>query len=559
MKVSDYVVGFIESVTDSLFLLSGGGIMHLIDSVGKSKKLHAVCCHHEQAAAIAAEGYARIKNNVGVALVTTGPGGTNAITGVAGAWLDSVPVLVIGGQVKTDNITPRKNGALTVRAIGFQELNCIDMVKPITKYAATVEEKEDIRYHLEKAVYLARTGRPGPVWVEIPLDIQDSDINPEKIRGFSPPSLSQFTESKIPMDLIVSELKKAKRPLLLAGSGIRLAWGEKILWKVLNQLKINAATVIINDDDLITNEYEYYLGRQGIPGNETANWAIDNCDLLLVIGDRLQLTQLSYDYANFATQAMKIMVDIDENELHKKTVDIDIPVCADAKVFLEELYKRKIKLHRWNIQVKTINPRDFIPHGNYVNIYAFLNTLAKHSKKYHVATADGMASLGPHQALAIRRGQRFITNAGLGHMGSGLPYAIGVGFASNKEPVICMEGDGSLMLNIQELQTVFHHNLPIKLFIWNNNGYYSIRTTHLNYFKKEFASSPETGVSFQDFEKIIKAWGFAYRKIANNKDLDKVEEIMNYKGPIVCELVIDPNQPMPSKWTAGMYRGKKLP
>ena len=249
MKVSDYVVGFIESVTDSLFLLSGGGIMHLIDSVGKSKKLHAVCCHHEQAAAIAAEGYARIKNNVGVALVTTGPGGTNAITGVAGAWLDSVPVLVIGGQVKTDNITPRKNGALTVRAIGFQELNCIDMVKPITKYAATVEEKEDIRYHLEKAVYLARTGRPGPVWVEIPLDIQASDINPEKIRGFSPPSLSQFTESKIPMDLIVSELKKAKRPLLLAGSGIRLAGGEKILWKVLNQLKINAATVIINDDD----------------------------------------------------------------------------------------------------------------------------------------------------------------------------------------------------------------------------------------------------------------------------------------------------------------------
>lgn len=558
MKLSDYVVQFVESKTDSIFLLSGGGIMHLVDSFGKSKKLNTICCHHEQGAAIAAEGYARIKNDVGVVLVTTGPGGTNAITGVAGAWLDSVPMLVISGQVKTDNITPRKNGALTVRAIGFQELNVIDMVKPITKYAVTVEEKEDIKYHLEKAVHLAKTGRPGPVWVEIPLDIQASEINPEKLRGFSDFPSSQFTKPKIPMDIIVSQLKKAKRPLLLAGSGIRLAGGEKILWKVLDQLKINTATVIINDDDLVTSEYEYYLGRQGIPGNVAANWAIDNCDVLLVVGDRLQLTQLSYDYPNFATQATKIMVDIDENELHKKTVDIDIPVCADAKVFLEELYKQKIKLNRWNIKVKPINPRDFKPHGDYVNIYAFLSELGKYSKKYHITTADGMASLGPHQALAIRRGQRFITNAGLGHMGSGLPYALGVSLASNKEPVICMEGDGSLMLNVQELQTILYHKLPIKLFIWNNNGYYSIRGTHLNYFKKEFASSPETGVSFPNFEKLIQAWGFPYRRIANNKDLSQIPEMMNYKGPIVCELVIDPNQPMFKKWTAGMYRGKSL-
>jgi len=559
MKLSDYVVNYIESITDSIFLLSGGGIMHLVDSVGKSKYLNTICCHHEQGAAIAAEGYARIKNEVGVVLVTTGPGGTNAITGVAGAWLDSIPMLVISGQVKTDNITPKKNGALTVRAIGFQELNLIDIVKPITKYAITVEEKEDIKYCLEKAVYLAKTGRPGPVWVEIPLDIQASEIDLKTLRGFSDPSPSQYAKPKIPMPLIVSELKKAKRPLLLVGNGVRLAGGEKILWKVLNQLNINTATVIITDDDLVTYEYPYYLGRQGIPGNVAANWAVDNCDLLLVIGDRLQLTQLSYDYSNFATQATKIMVDIDETELHKKTVDIDIPVCADAKLFLEELYKQKIKLHRWNVKVKPINSADLKPQGDFVNVYTFLSELGKYSKKYHIATADGMASLVPHQALAIRRGQRFVTNAGLGHMGSGLPYAIGVSIASNSDSVICMEGDGSLMLNIQELQTVLYHKLPIKLFIWNNNGYYSIRATHLNYFKKEFASSPKTGVSFPNFENLIQAWGFPYRKIARDKDLAMIPEIMNYKGPIVCELMIAPDQPVLQKWSAGMYRGKNLP
>ena len=556
MKLSDYVVKYVESITDSIFLLSGGGIMHLVDSVGRSKKLNPICCHHEQGAAIAAEGYARVKNGLGVVLVTTGPGGTNAITGVAGAWLDSIPMLVISGQVKTDNITPRKNGALTVRAIGFQELNIIDIVKPITKYAVTVEKKEDIKYLLEKAVHLAKTGRPGPVWVEIPLDIQASEIDSKQLQGFSDILPSQFIEPKIPMNIIVEQLKKAKKPLLLVGNGIRLAGGEKILWKVIDQLKINTATTIFTSDDLITYEYPYYLGRQGVPGNKAANWAIDNCDLLLVIGDRLQLTQTSYDYQNFATQATKIMVDIDENELHKKTLDIDIPICADAKLFLEKLYGQKIKLNRWNIKVKAINSSDYKPQGNYVNVYKFLSELNKFSRNYHITTANGMASVVPHQALVVRRGQRFITNAGLGHMGSGLPMAIGASIANHKKPVICMEGDGSLMLNIQELQTILYHKLPIKLFIWNNNGYYSIRNTHLNYFKKEFASSPETGVNFPNFEKLMKAWGFSYFKIRNDDELHKVKEVMNIDRSVVCELIIDPLQPVIPKWTSGQFRNK---
>jgi len=557
MKLSDYVVKFIEEKTDTLFFLSGGGIMHLVDSIGRSKKLQRVCCHHEQVAATAAEGYARMKNKVGVCLVTTGPGGTNAITGAAGAWLDSIPMLVINGQVKTDNIAPRKHGANKVRAIGFQELNVIDMVRPISKYAETVWYPEDIRYHLEKAVCLAQSGRPGPSWVEIPLDIQAAEINPKKLRGYSPTLDLQtaFTKPKIPMKLIVKELQKAKRPLLLVGNGIWLAGAEKILWKVLDKLKINTVTTIITCDDLVTYQYPYYLGRQGIPGTETANWAIDNCDLLLVIGERLQLTQTSYDYQNFATQATKIMVDIDENELMKKTVNIDIPVLCDAKVFLEALYKEQVKLNRWPVKVKPIIAGDYQPKGKFVNVYKFMEALSRYSNHHHVATADGMGSLIPHQALKLKRGQRFVTNAGLGQMGSGLPYAIGMSFATKKGPIICMEGDGSLMLNIQDLQTILHHRLPIKLFIWNNGGYFSIRSTHLAYFKKEYASSPATGVTFPNFEKLVKAWGFDYVKIADDHDLPKVKEVINHKGPIVCELMIDPMQPVLPKWTAGQYYG----
>jgi len=556
MKLSDYVFQFIkQEVTDSVFLLSGGGIMHLVDSLGKSD-LNAYCCHHEQAATIAAEGYGRIKNYPGVALVTSGPGGTNAVTGIAGAWLDSIPMLVIAGQVKRDNITPRKNGIPVVRQIGFQELNVIDIVKPITKYAVTVEDEKEIRFHLEKALYLATNSRPGPVFIEIPLDVQAAEIEPDNLKSFNP---SELNEKKFDLDSTIMEkvarlLQEAKRPLLMAGNGIRLAKGEEILWKVLEKLRINAVTPMFTADDLITYEYPYYLGRQGIPGNESANYAVDNCDLLLVIGERLQLTQTSYDYQKFATGAKKIMVDINEEELKKKTIQIDIPVSCDAKIFLEELYKQDIELNRWEVKVKPVNPADYAGKNKYLNVYSFLEELSKYSSGLDIATANGMASVALHQALKIRRGQRFITNAGLGHMGSGLPLAIGACVARDKKPVICCEGDGSIMLNIHELQTIKHHNLPIKIFIFNNNGYYSIRTTHLRYFNKIFAADPETGVSLPNFEKLLTAWGFEYKKIANNTELFKVKEVIEFNGPIVCELIIDPSQPMLPRWEAGLLK-----
>ena len=553
MKLSDYVVQFIRKKADAVFLLSGGGIMHLVDSLGKSK-LDVYCCHHEQAAAIAAEGYARIKNDIGVVIGTSGPGGTNIITGAAGAWLDSIPMLVITGQVKRNHIIPRQNGVPMIRQLGFQELNVIDLVKPITKYATTVVNPSQIRYHLEKAVYLAKSGRPGPVWLEIPLDVQAAAINPKKLKAFSPPAINPSAAKNLPIKKIVKLLEKSKRPLLMAGNGIRLAGGEEILWQMLEKLKINAVTPMFTADDLVTNEYQYYLGRQGIPGNKSANYAVDNCDLLLIVGERMQLTQVSYDYKKFATQAKKIMVDIDQNEMRKKTIKIDIPVHADAKIFLEKLYQQDFTLNRWDIEVEPINPDHYQGKRQYLNVYRFLKELNKYSKGFDIATANGMASVIPHQTLKLYRGQRFITNAGLGHMGSGLPLAIGACVAREKKPVICTAGDGSIMLNIQELQTVVHHKLPLKIFIFNNNGYYSIRTTHKRYFNKVFSADPESGVSFPNFEKLIKAWGIKYFKINNDQEIHQTKKAIDFPGPTVCELMIDPNQPMLQKWTAGQYR-----
>lgn len=556
MKLSDYVIQFVQQeVADSVFLLSGGGIMHLVDSIGKSK-INAYCCHHEQAAVIVAEGYGRIKNSPGVAVVTTGPGGTNAVTGLAGAWLDSIPMLVIAGQVKRDNITPRHNGQPMVRQIGFQELNVIDIVKPITKYAVTVENENDIRYHLEKAVYLANHGRPGPVFVEIPLDVQAQEIEPETLKQFNPSELQEKNNgfNKEQMATAVKLLQTAKKPLLMAGNGIRLAGGEKELWQFLNKTKINAVTPIFTADDLVTYDYPFYLGRQGMPGNFTANYAIDNCDVLLIVGERMQLTQTSFDYDKFALQAKKIMVDVDAGELQKKTLKIDVPILGDVKEFLEELNKYDMTLNRWEVAIKPVKSVDYPCENKYLNVYRFLEELSVCSNNYDVATANGVASVAPHQALKISRGQRFITNAGLGHMGSGLPMAMGASIARGKKPVICTEGDGSIMLNIQELQTVKHHQLPIKIFIFNNNGYYSIKNTHLKFFNKIFAADPASGVSLPDYSKIIPAWGLAYERIKNDTELDKVKRVMEFDGPIVCELMLDPGQIMPDKWAAGLLK-----
>jgi acetolactate synthase-1/2/3 large subunit len=553
VKVSDYIVHFIEERAEAAFLLPGGAIMHVIDSLGASEKLRAIVCHHEQGVATAAEGYGRMKNSPGFIAVTSGPGGTNAITGVAGAWLDSIPMFVMSGQVKTDNITPRKNGMPAVRTMGFQELNIVDLVRPITKYAVMVEDAKDIRYHLEKAWHLATTGRPGPVWLDIPLDITATLVDPEALRGFTPTPSSMFQSPKLPLGLVTEKLRQARRPLLMAGNGIRLAGAEDLLWRFLERTGINTVTPMFTADDLVTYEYPNYLGRQGMWGNDSANYAVDNCDLLLIVGERLQLTQTSYDYEKFATQATKIMVDVDPEELHKKTVQIDIPIECDARCFLAALLEQDLNLQEWHVQPSRIDPADFPGSDEYVDVYRFLEELNGHTHGWHVATADGTASLMPHRTLRVTRGQRFLTNAALGQTGSGLPLAIGCAVASGT-PVICMEGDGSLMFNIQELQTAVYNKLPIKLFIYNNNGYVSVRNTHRNYFGRLFASDPESGISFPDYSKVIPAFGIPYTRISNNGELHKVAEFMSTPELAACEIMIDPGRKLVNVWAAGKFR-----
>jgi len=544
MRTADYICKSLEKITDSIFLVSGGGHMHMVDAIGKSN-LKSYCCHHEQGCSLAAEGYARMKNNIGVCAVTTGPGGTNAITGVAAAWVDCIPMLVLSGQMREDIRLTEEDKSKGLRQLGPQELNILDIVKPITKYSTMLTDKKKVRYELEKAVYMAKRGQPGPVWLDIPLDIQREDINPKALEGFIPKQ-EQEEKQNIQYNQIVEALNKSQKPLMLVGHGIRLAKGVEELWKFAKKTKINIASAM-SGTDLINYEYPYYLGNQGLTGNESANYAIDNCDLLLTIGTRMQIRQTSWDYKYCAKNAVKIMVDISEAELEKRTLNIDIPVCTDAKEFLKGINQRTdLNIKRWYVPVKPIEYED---KKGYIDVYHFFEELSGKCD-FPVVTANGMTAEAPHQALKLKKGQRLITNTAYGEMGKGLPMAIGTCVANNHNPVICFEGDGSVMMNIQELQTILYHQLPIKTFILNNNGYYSIRNTHRNYFQKIFAADETSGVGFPDWSKLAPGWEIKYEQIKDKEDLYKIDRILNYQGPVICELIIDPNQKMLPRWSA---------
>ena len=521
--------------------------MHTVDSIGKSN-LNSYCCHHEQGCALAAEAYSRINNDkIGVASVTTGPGATNAITGVGAAWVDGIPMIVISGQVRKEiKLSPEdiKNG---LRRLGEpQEINFIPIAKPITKYAVCVENPEEIRYHLEKAYYLAKSGKPGPVWIEIPLDVQRTEIDENNLVGFETPNKPKYG---IPFKEITNALNNAKKPLLLVGNGIRLAGAIPELHEFIKKTNINVITAM-SGTDLVDHDYPNYLGEHGMTGVPTANYASDNCDLLLTIGTRLQIRQTSFEYNEFAKDAIKILVDIDQSELYKRTLNLDIPVCANAKDFLKGILKEEIKLNEWNVSKI---PLKHEPIENYINIYEFLNELSGKCD-YPVITANGMCAETPHQVLKLKKDQRLITNTAFGEMGKGLPMAMGACVANNKKPVICLTGDGSIMMNIQELQTVIYHKLPIKIFIFNNGGYFSIRNTHRNFFNKIFASDPASGVGLPDWSKLAPGWGIKYESIKNKNDLYKIQEVLDFEGPIICELFIDPNQYKLPKWGAGLMK-----
>ncbi len=560
-KLSDYVIDFIyrQGVHD-IFTLSGGGCMHLIDSLGSHGKIKYVCNLHEQACAMAMEGYARDRGDVGVALVTTGPGSTNTLTGVIGAWLDSVPSVVVSGQVKRETMRPFPE----LRQLGDQEINIIDMVKPVTKYAAVVDNPQDIRYHLEKAFYLARHGRPGPCWIDIPLDVQSSQIEPDKLRGFDRSEMKENADmarlDKQVQDT-ASRLAKAKRPVLLIGKGIRIAHAQEKLLELVQKLKVPVITSFTGFD-LIEANNPYYQGRQGTLGPRGGNFIVQNSDLLLCIGTRLNTRMVSYNYKMFARAAYKIVVDIDEAELRKPTIHPDMPVVADAAVFIQKLLDKVgsgglAEKKEWmqycmkiNAKYPVVRPEHY-KEKDYVNLYAFVKELSNAMKENEtVVCTDGFACIGPYQAFDIKSGQRVIFNSGCASMGYDLPAAIGAAVAEGRQKqIVCLAGDGSIQLNIQELQTIVHYHLPIKIFVINNFGYLSIRETQKNLFNSHFvATDPDTGVGLPDMEKISVAYGLPYRRLTNNADLQKqIKEFLSIKGAAMCEVMMSPKKGLDTK------------
>jgi acetolactate synthase I/II/III large subunit len=556
MKLSDYVMAFIAKAgVRHVFMLSGGGAMHLVDSVGKNKELTYICNLHEQACAVAADAYSQYTNNLGVALVTTGPGGTNTITGVAGAWLDSTPMLIISGQVKRPDMV----GDRGVRQMGFQEIDIISVVRPITKYAATVMEPSTIRYHLEKAIYLARLGRPGPVWIDIPLDVQAAMIDENTLQGFDATEITNNKKDESLAEKVccaLELLKKAQRPVILAGNGIRLANALDDFLRLIGTLGIPVLTTW-KAADFIPDDHPLYAGRPGAVAQRGANFTQQNADWLMIIGARLDLGQTAYTHENFAPAAHKIMVDVDAAEIGKMHMDIDVPVIADAgdfiREFLAQLSKTTQKDHlpwmkqckEWQKRYPVILPEYWHDTG-FVNDYVLIDVLSDElsGEDLLIPGSSGACSERTMQAFRAKTGLRIFNSQGLGSMGFGIPAAIGGCVASGKKRTVCIEGDGGFIMNIQELETVKRLNLPIKFFVLNNGGYVSIQTTQRNYFDGHYVgSSAASGVTLPDIQKVAKSFSLATACLKNHDTIrEKIRGILLMQGPVVCEVMVSPDQ-----------------
>jgi len=560
MRLADYLVGRLRELTGSkhCFLLSGGGMMHLLDALGRSNQVKPIPMHHEQAAVIAADAYGRVYNTAGIVFVTSGPGGTNAVTGVAGAWIESTPLLVISGQVS--RATYKKDSG--VRQMGFQEIDIIPIVEPITKYAQMVLEPENVRYHLEKAVYLAKSGRPGPVWLDIPLDVQAARIEIFQLRSFDPSEIKPLTEpaeeTKEKIQILLRWIKESKRPLLLGGHGVWLSGAKDLFRKLADTLQIPVQTSW-NGIDLTEEEYPLFFGRHNSYGPRYPNFIVQNCDLLISIGSRLGLQQIGFNYQAFARGARKVVVDIDSKELYKFTLKPDLPFQTDTKYFLEQLLgairKNDFKATdidewvRWCRERKARYPicsKEYYEDDSYVDPYVFIDSLSDNlpPDALIIPGSSGTCFTVTNQVFKIKPGQRFFTSKGLAAMGYGLPSAIGGCFAAGKKETITIIGDGGIQLNIQELQTIAHHKLPIKIFIFNNRGYLSIRTTQAAYFDGCFVGShPESGVSLPDFSKIAGAYGISYAQISRPKELTKqIKQVLTMQGAVICEVKLNPDK-----------------
>ena len=556
MKLSDYIA---QRITDygikHVFMVTGGGAMHLNHSLGTHKDLECIFNHHEQACAMGAEAYYRLNNQLALVNVTSGPGGTNTITGVYGAFVDSIGMLVISGQVKWET-TVRSTG-LPLRQYGDQELDIEELVRPVTKYSVMVTEPDSIRYHLEKALYLATSGRPGPVWLDIPLNVQAAQIDPDTLVGFDPVELIEPWKSKdlvAASKAILEKIAGAKRPVVLAGGGVRLSGQHQAFIKLVEKLGIPVVTGW-NAHDAIWNDHPNYIGRPGTIGDRAGNFAVQNADLLLILGSRLNIRQVSYNWKTFAREAYKIWIDIDEHELKKPTVLADMPILASLSdllpVMLNEPYLAATEAHQawleWNIQRKVRYPTVLPEYwdNNRVNPYCFMQALFEQLPEgQNIVTGNGSACVISFQAANLKPNQRLWTNSGCASMGYDLPAAIGTCIASGKEPTVCLAGDGSIMMNLQELQTMVGLQLPIKLFILNNSGYVSIFQTQRNFFNgDEVGAGPKSGVTLPNFERLSVGFDIPFVKCSNHQEMaDKIAEVMAIKGPVICEVIIDEEQ-----------------
>ncbi|MEN6374046.1 MAG: thiamine pyrophosphate-binding protein [Smithella sp.] len=556
MKLSDYVMQFIvETGVKHIFMLSGGGAMHLVDSAGRNEDLTYICNLHEQACAIAADAYSQYTNNLGVALVTTGPGGTNTLTGVASAWLDSIPMLILSGQVKRPDMVGNRG----VRQMGFQEIDIIGMAKPITKYAVTIMEPASIRYHLEKAVYLARNGRSGPVWIDIPLDVQAAIIDENNLKGFDPFEIKNTPLIRPLADDVSRALEllgEAKRPVILAGNGIRLAHAQDDFLRLIKALGIPVLTTW-KAVDFLPDNHPLYAGRPGAVGQRGANFTQQNADWLMIIGARLDLGQTAYSHENFAATARKIMVDIDGAEISKMQMNIDVSINADAGNFIRECLAQLcgapwkdnsqwlIQCKEWQKKYPVILP-EYWHKKEFVNDYALIDILSDEltGDDLLVPGSSGACSERTMQAVRVKAGLRIFNSQGLGSMGFGIPAAIGGCIASGHKRTVSIEGDGGFIMNIQELETVKRLNLPIKFFVLNNGGYVSIQTTQRNYFDGHYVgSSAASGVTLPDIKSVAHAFGLPTACLKNHENIrDKIRSILHTPGPIVCEVMVSPDQ-----------------
>ena len=577
IKVSDFIFQHLVEKHNikHCFLVTGGGAMHLNDSIGHTKGLTYICNHHEQASAIAAEGYYRTCGQLCVTNVTTGPGGTNAVTGVLGQYLDSIPGLYISGQIKTSTF---KNTYpyLNLRQLGDQETDIVSIVKPITKYAVTVTNPLDVKYELDKAIAIALDGRPGPVWLDIPLDVQGAMVDETLFKEFDSSELIDPIKHSLvdeQINQLIDRIKVANSPVLYVGNGIRLAKREKEFIVLAEKLQIPVVTAI-SGSDLIWHDHPLCYGKPGICGDRIGNIMVQNSDLLIILGTRLSIRQVSYAYDLLAPKAYKVMVDVDLAEMQKPTLNIDMPIHVNLSEFIDKMMlaiKGEVNLPKfdnwqaWGREVESKIPTLFEDNPDvegYTNSYKFADELFKQlSDGDVVVTGNGTAYTCTYQAMQVNKGVRVFANQGCAAMGYDLPAAIGAVTSNDKGKTVLVTGDGSLQMNIQELQTLVTYKMPLKIFVLENEGYLAIKTTQKSFFKGEFTgSNPQSGVICPSLEKIAGAYGIPYVSINENgqKLMDTISRVLNSDGAMICEVHMHPEQTLFPKSASFMDKNGKM-